>query len=108
MSDPQATDHQLLEVRDLTKTFRVPGGKGGKAKLTALDGINLDLARGETLGLVGESGCGKSTLARTLLMLETPDSGSVRFDGIDPFSLRGKDLLNFRRRAERHDNQTRH
>jgi oligopeptide transport system ATP-binding protein len=88
----------LLEVRDLRKSFSVPGA--GKKKLCALEGITLGLARGETLGLVGESGCGKSTLARTLLMLERPDSGSVRFDGIDPFSLRGKDLLAFRRRVQ--------
>jgi oligopeptide transport system ATP-binding protein len=92
---------QLLSVRDLCKTFRVPGGRGGTAKLRALDGISLDLARGETLGLVGESGCGKSTLARTLMMLERPESGTVSFDGIDPFSLRGKDLLKFRRRVQR-------
>ena len=88
----------LLEVRDLRKSFRVPNA--GKKKLCALDGITLDLKRGETLGLVGESGCGKSTLARTLLMLERPDEGTVRFDGIDPFSLRGKELLNFRRRVQ--------
>jgi len=88
---------QLLQVRDLRKTFRVPGSKSG---LTALDGITLEVGRGETLGLVGESGCGKSTLARTLMMLERPDSGSVSFDGIDPFALRGKDLLKFRRRVQ--------
>jgi oligopeptide transport system ATP-binding protein len=91
---------QLLTVSDLRKSFRVPGGRGDKATLCALDGINLELGRGETLGLVGESGCGKSTLARTLLMLERPDSGTVRFDGTDPFSLRGKDLLKFRRRVQ--------
>ncbi|MFV8048949.1 ABC transporter ATP-binding protein [Mycobacterium sp. 48b] len=85
----------LLTVRDLRKSFRV-----GKSRLAALDGINLDLGRGETLGLVGESGCGKSTLARTLMMLERPDSGSVTFDGIDPFSLRGAELLKFRRRVQ--------
>jgi oligopeptide transport system ATP-binding protein len=89
---------ELLTVRDLRKSFRVPGG--GKKRLTALDGINLDLARGETLGLVGESGCGKSTLARTLMMLDRPDSGSVTFDGIDPYGLRGKELLAFRRRVQ--------
>ncbi|MCT7657974.1 ABC transporter ATP-binding protein [Mycobacterium deserti] len=88
----------LLEVRDLRKSFRVPNV--GKKRLCALDGVNLDLERGETLGLVGESGCGKSTLARTLMMLERPDAGTVRFDGIDPFSLRGKDLLKFRRRVQ--------
>ncbi|MCF6387714.1 ATP-binding cassette domain-containing protein [Mycobacterium sp. MBM] len=94
---PETNDaDQVLSVRDLTKSFRVSGGK----TLRALDGINLDLARGETLGLVGESGCGKSTLARTLMMLERPDSGSVSFDGIDPFGLKGKDLLRFRRRVQ--------
>ena len=88
---------RLLEVRDIRKSFRVPNSKNS---LCALDGITLDLARGETLGLVGESGCGKSTLARTLLMLERPDSGTVIFDCIDPFSLRGKELLKFRRRVQ--------
>src|ERR1044071_2946869 len=88
----------LLEVRDLRKTFRVQGA--GKKRLCALDGITLDLKRGETLGLVGESGCGKSTLARTLMMLERPDEGTVRFDNIDPFGLRGKELLKFRRRVQ--------
>ena len=97
MSDQQ----KLLEVRDLTKTFRVPhSGKGANNRLCALDGISLDLARGETLGLVGESGCGKSTLARTLMMLERPDSGTVAFDGIDPFTLGGKELMKFRRRVQ--------
>lgn len=85
----------LLAVRDLRKSFRV-----GKNQLVALDGISLGLARGETLGLVGESGCGKSTLARTLMMLERPDSGTVTFDGIDPFTLRGAELLKFRRRVQ--------
>ncbi|WP_072804761.1 ABC transporter ATP-binding protein [Rhodococcoides yunnanense] len=86
---------QLLTVRGLNKTFKVGGGN-----LRALDAIDLDLRRGETLGLVGESGCGKSTLARTLMMLERPDSGTVDFDGVDPFALRGKDLLGFRRRVQ--------
>lgn len=89
------TEH-LLSVRGLAKSFRVAGGK----KLRALDGIDLDLDRGETLGLVGESGCGKSTLARTLMLLERPDSGTVSFDGIDPYRLRGKELLTFRRRVQ--------
>ena len=88
----------LLEVRDVRKSFRVP--HAGKNKLCALDGISLDLARGETLGLVGESGCGKSTLARTLMMLERPDAGTVRFDGVDPFTLAGAELLKFRGRVQ--------
>ena len=97
---PKVTEvtENLLEVRDVRKSFRVP--HAGKNKLQALDGITLDLARGQTLGLVGESGCGKSTLARTLMMLERPDEGTVRFDGVDPFSLRGADLLKFRSRVQ--------
>ena len=74
----------LLEVRDLRKSFRVPNAK---KRLCALDGITLDLKRGETLGLVGESGCGKSTLARTLLMLERPESGTVRVRRHRPVQL---------------------
>jgi oligopeptide transport system ATP-binding protein len=89
----------LLEVRDLTKIFPVRHA-GKRKELRALDGVTLDLHRGETLGLVGESGCGKSTLARTLLMLETPDGGSVRFDGVDPTTTKGADLLAFRRRVQ--------
>jgi len=88
----------LLEVRELTKNFHVPGR--GNNVLCALDKITLQVGRGETLGLVGESGCGKSTLARTLLMLERPDGGSIRFDGTDPFALTGKDLLAWRRRVQ--------
>ncbi|MFI7638317.1 ABC transporter ATP-binding protein [Nonomuraea sp. NPDC049400] len=86
----------LLEVAGLTKTFHVSGRK----RLRAIDGVDLRLARGETLGLVGESGCGKSTLARVLLMLERPDQGHVRFEGTDPFELRGKELLKWRRRVQ--------
>ncbi|MEQ3555036.1 dipeptide ABC transporter ATP-binding protein [Pseudonocardia nematodicida] len=88
-------EQPLLEVRDLSKSFTVRGGK-----VRALDGVGLELARGETLGLVGESGCGKSTLARHLLMLERPDAGTVRFDGTDPFALSGKELFDWRRRVQ--------
>ncbi|WP_404287073.1 ABC transporter ATP-binding protein [Glutamicibacter arilaitensis] len=90
----------VLEVKDLSKTFHVSAGAAGVKELRALDGINLTVRKGETLGLVGESGCGKSTLARTLMMLEQPDSGTVRFEGQDPFGLRGKELLKWRRRVQ--------
>ena len=66
----------LLEVEGLAKAFRL-----GAARLQALRGASLRLARGEALGLAGESGCGKSTLARCVLRLERPDAGSVRFAG---------------------------
>ncbi|APU22619.1 ABC transporter ATP-binding protein [Actinoalloteichus sp. GBA129-24] len=90
----------LLSATGVTKTFRVARNSSGNTRLTALDGVDLRLGRGETLGLVGESGCGKSTLARVLLLLERPDSGEIRFDGVDPFALKGRELLAWRRRVQ--------
>jgi oligopeptide transport system ATP-binding protein len=99
--DRPRSDHAAaLEVRDVTKTFHVARSASGNDRLRALDGISLTVGRGETLGLVGESGCGKSTLARTLMLLERPDSGTVAFEGQDPFALRGKELLAWRRRVQ--------
>ncbi|MBO8185244.1 ABC transporter ATP-binding protein [Streptomyces spirodelae] len=95
-----ATGGPLLQARGLTKTFRVPRSASGSTRLHALDGVDLTVRRGETLGLVGESGCGKSTLARVLLMLERPDAGTLRYDGVDPFALRGRSLLAWRRRVQ--------
>jgi oligopeptide/dipeptide ABC transporter ATP-binding protein len=67
----------LLEVRDLHVRFR--GQRGSVAR--AVDGVDLDVREGEVIALVGESGCGKTTLARTILGLERPASGEVRFEG---------------------------
>ncbi len=97
--DPSREGNPVLEVTDLTKVFTVRG-RGGTKQLKALDGVSLRMYKGETLGLVGESGCGKSTLARTLMMLERPNGGSVRFEGVDPFSLKGSELLKWRRRVQ--------
>jgi peptide/nickel transport system ATP-binding protein len=58
----------------------------------AVDGVDLQIRRGETYGLVGESGCGKSTLGRAILNLEPPTDGSVEFDGVDIASLHGEEL----------------
>ena len=66
----------------------------------ALNGVRLDLARGETLGLVGESGCGKSTLARVAVRLIDPDDGRVRFEGQDIAGLTGAARRGFNRRAQ--------
>lgn len=79
MSNP---DMPLLELRDVTMTYEIKQGLWGKPKsLTALDGVSLELARGDVLGLVGESGCGKSTLAKILLGLIAPTSGQVLVEG---------------------------
>ncbi len=75
----------ILDIRDLRKTFRVRRG-GQTHEVHAVNGISLSVARGETLGIVGESGCGKSTLARVLLGLTDADGGMVALDGEDLLS----------------------
>jgi exocyst complex component 2 len=96
----------LLEVRDLKKHFQV-GTKGvvfgigaSRSSVLAVDGVNLAIERGETLGLVGESGCGKSTLGYTVLRLEQPTSGSIFFEGNDLTRLTKRELRPFRRRMQ--------
>jgi oligopeptide transport system ATP-binding protein len=98
MSEPM-TD-PILEVEDLVKHFPVQVGvvfKRTVGHVRAVDGVSLDLRKGETLGVVGESGCGKSTLAQVLMRLEPPTSGKVRFHGEDIFPKRGKALQALRR-----------
>ena len=74
----------LLRVTGLRKYFPVRGGLLGRkvADVQAVDGISFEVARGETLGIVGESGCGKSTTARLLIRLVEPDAGEIVFDGL--------------------------
>ncbi|HET9289296.1 MAG TPA: oligopeptide/dipeptide ABC transporter ATP-binding protein [Gaiella sp.] len=92
----------LLEARGVVKHFPVRKGilKRTVGHLKAVDGVDLDVYRGETVGLVGESGCGKSTLGRTLLRLLEPTAGTVRFDGVDVTSLSGADLKAARRHMQ--------
>ena len=86
-------DDTLLRVENLVMEFSV---KGTRQKVRAVSNISLDVADGETLGLVGESGCGKSTTGKAIMQLPAPTSGSVRFDGVDLTSLKGEDLRRMR------------
>ena len=93
---------KLLEVTDLQVHFPVERGWFRKPIefVKAVDGVNLELAPGETLGLVGESGCGKSTLGRALVRLVAPTAGRIRFDGIDLQTLEGRALRQQRRKFQ--------
>lgn len=86
----------LLQVRDLRVQFTV----SGRRTLVAVDGIDLDIRRGETLGMVGESGSGKSTTGRAILQLDRPAAGTVTFDGVDLTSLPEPQLRRWRRRMQ--------
>jgi oligopeptide transport system ATP-binding protein len=96
------SDRPLIELRQLTKHFTLSSGLFGRNRsvLRAVDGVDLVIRRGETLGLVGESGCGKSTLARTLIRLFQPTSGEMLFDGTDIAELGERELMPFRRRMQ--------
>ncbi|MFF0220978.1 oligopeptide/dipeptide ABC transporter ATP-binding protein [Streptomyces sp. NPDC004629] len=86
----------LLSAQGLHVTFP---GRHGAAAARAVDGVELDIRPGEIVALVGESGCGKTTLARSLLGLERPASGSVRFDG-KPLTYSSRALRAYRRRVQ--------
>ena len=80
MSAVAGPDHRCFDVRGLKVHFPVRGTRG-RIAVRALDGVDLEWNRGEVLGIVGESGCGKSTLGRTLMGLQPPTEGEVRFEG---------------------------
>jgi len=89
----------LLRTRGLKKYFPVKQGflRRTSGYLQAVDGVDLDIRRGETVGLVGESGCGKSTLGRTLLRLLEPTEGEITFQGVDVVKLGSRQLKELRR-----------
>ncbi|GAA0223648.1 ABC transporter ATP-binding protein [Haladaptatus pallidirubidus] len=89
----------LVQVNNL-KTYYGEGGLVDSNPVKAVDGVSLNIKRGETLGLVGESGCGKSTLGRTLIQLESATDGEVLFDGTDITELSGTELKNWRRNSQ--------
>ena len=89
------SDRALLEARDLVVEYRTAAGR-----MQAVDGVSLEIRRGETLALVGESGCGKSTLARALTRLVPVTQGSVELAGTDLLALRARALRAARRRFQ--------
>jgi peptide/nickel transport system ATP-binding protein/oligopeptide transport system ATP-binding protein len=92
----------LVELRNLVKEFPVRGGVLQRqiATVQAVAGVDLAIAKGETIGLVGESGCGKTTLGRLLTRLLEPTGGTISFDGTDITHLSGRQLKPFRRRVQ--------
>ena len=86
----------LLETVDLQKYFKLKGG----SYLHAVDGINLKLHAGETIGVVGESGCGKSTLGRTILKLIEPTGGKILYDGKDITNYKGGQMHPLRKEMQ--------
>jgi len=92
----------LVEVRGLVKHFPIKGGilQRKIGTVQAVDGVDLVVRRGETVGLVGESGCGKTTVGRLLLRLIEPTAGSIVFDGKDITKIKGQELKPYRRRMQ--------
>ena len=97
-STPQVGTDPILKVEGLKKYFTSHGGvfSGSKKVVKAVDGVSFEVARGETVGLVGESGCGKTTVGRTVTRLYDPTEGTINFNGTDISHLEGKKLKDMR------------
>ncbi len=94
--DNEDSPDPLLQIRDLKMYFPVTEGtifQKTVAEVKAVDGVSLDIAKGETLGLVGESGCGKTTIGRCILQLERATEGEIRFEGHDLTRLNQRELV---------------
>jgi oligopeptide transport system ATP-binding protein len=103
MSMAERSDDTLVAVRGLEVHFAIARGTLARRRagmVHAVDGVDLDIRRGETLGLVGESGCGKSTLGRAILQLVRPTAGQVRFDGRELTRLSDEELRPLRREMQ--------
>ena len=103
MTAPATHAPTLLEVKGLQKRFPITEGvlaHRAVGEVRAVDGIDLTLCRGETLGLVGESGCGKTTTGRCILLLERPTAGEILYNRVDLTKLKHKQLRALRRRIQ--------
>src|ERR1041385_8352549 len=103
MTVASAEAQPLLEVRGLRMHFPVTEGMIARRHIgdvKAVDGVDLAIQRGETLGLVGESGCGKTTMGRCILRLEKPTAGEILYNGIDSARLDRRELVALRRRIQ--------
>lgn len=93
------TTAHSLRAQGLTKTFPLARDLFGRptSRVRAVDGVDVEMATGQTLGVVGESGSGKTTLGRLISLLDRPDSGTILLDGRDTSELRGRELAELRR-----------
>ncbi len=101
-SSPRTTDGPVLEIVDLVKHFPIRAGvfRREVGRVHAVDGVTLQVAERETLGIVGESGCGKTTLGRTILRLHEPTSGTIRYRGEDVSAASGPRMRELRRHLQ--------
>ncbi|NNG04384.1 MAG: ATP-binding cassette domain-containing protein [Inquilinus sp.] len=93
----------MLSLQEVTRHFPLSGGwlsGASRRAVRAVDGVSLEVRRGETLAIVGESGCGKSTLAKLMLRLDRVTSGSIHFDGNDLTTLGEAEMRPLRRRLQ--------
>jgi len=91
----EKTKEPILELKNVKTTFKVP-----KGILKAVNGVDLTIYKGETVGLVGESGCGKSTLGKTIMRLYRPDEGQVMFEGQDIWRYNKKEKKEYTKNVQ--------
>lgn len=93
--------HVVIKAENVSKYFPVTGSMGRVVNhVKAVDGVSLELYKGETYGLVGESGCGKSTLGRTLIRLMEPTSGKITLEGKDIVEIPQKEMRSYRQKVQ--------